>query len=117
MNSSLNATNPPSNDGFLLSFSDEFDEAKFDLNGKDFKLRPVGNGSRTVRQWKGRYYEFAFEAAPIRDRTDAPIVGNLFMVLSSPLETSDGPWGARVLALDASDAAVPIGRASLSRSA
>jgi hypothetical protein len=117
MNSELGATIPPSNDGFLLSFSDEFDEAKFDLNGKNFKLRQVGNGSRAVSQWKGRYYEFAFEAAPIRDRTGAPLIGNLFIVLSSPLETSDGPWGARVLALDASDSAVPIGRASLSRSA
>jgi|TARA_R110002051_G_C8739749_1_gene498896 hypothetical protein len=98
---------------YVLSFSDEFDEATFDLNGRSFRLGFVGVQIRLLGRVATRLYEFAFVDEPIRDRAGIAVAGSLFIGLSPGLEESPGPWGARVLAFDASGEMVPIGRAHL----
>ena len=98
---------------YQLSFSDEFDEATFDLSGRAFQLDFVSVQTWTIGQVTSRLYEFAFTGEPIQDRAGIAVLGNLFIGLSTSFESSDGPWGARVLALDASGEIVPIGRAQL----
>lgn len=99
---------------YIVSFTDEFDEAMFDLRGKSFPLRLVGRESRTIGDVQAFYDVFAFEGRPMLDRCGEPVVGNLFLALSSGLKESEGPWGARVLAFDQKSKIIPIGRASLS---
>ena len=101
---------------YVLSFSDEFDEATFDLSGRSFSLGFVGVQTQVLGGVTTRLYEFAFVDEPIRNRAGIAIVGSLFIGLSPGLEESSGPWGARVIAFDASGEMVPIGRAHLAMS-
>jgi hypothetical protein len=100
---------------FVVSFSDEFDAARFDLEGRSFPLRLIGSTAQKGGRG-GTYdlYEFEFKGAPIKYRDGSLAPGNMFMVLSRPLEGSHGPWGARVIMFDPAGTTVPIGRASLS---
>lgn len=100
---------------FVVSFSDEFDVEKFDLDGKSFPLRLIGLTTReSGRGGTYELYEFEFKSPPIRYRDGSLASGNMFMVLSSPLEGGHGPWGARVIMFDTAGTMVPIGRALLS---
>lgn len=99
----------------MLSFSDEFDEATFDLSGRSFQLRYVTVQTRRLGQVATRLHEFAFVDDPIRNRDGVAVVGNLFIGLAPDLDATEGPWGAKVGYFDASDAMAPVGRASLAR--
>lgn len=103
---------------FVVSFSDEFDVEKFDLEGKSFSLVMIGLTTRkSGRGGIYELYEFEFKGRPIRYRDGSLASGNMFMVLSSPLEGRHGPWGARVIMFDPAGTRVPIGRALLSTDA
>ncbi len=99
---------------YIVSFSDEFDASRFDLEGRSFALNLVGLVTKTSDGNSYQVYEFAFRDRPIEYRDGSLASGNVFMSLSPKLEASEGPWGARVIMFDGAGAIVPIGRASLS---
>lgn len=100
---------------FVVSFSDEFDVKKFDLEGRSFPLSLIGLAAKeNGRGGTYELYEFEFKGPPLRYRDGSLVSGNIFMVLSSSPEGSQGPWGARVIMFDPAGTMVPIGRALLS---
>ena len=109
------AANTASDNQYVLSFSDEFDEAAFDLSGRSFRISFVRVQTRQLGRVATRLHEFSFVDETIQDRAGIPVVGNLFIGLKPDLEASEGPWGASVIAFDASNTMVPIGRAHLAR--